>query len=89
MSNYCFTHIPEGDQYRVVKITENEKGFRALGKANRNDPHEIDKFVGDLDYVRAIINKWNEGLNVSKDREMQIQLTTFCVDQYIHTYHNG
>ena len=45
MSNYCFTDVMEGNKYRVAKITENESGYSPLNKMNKNDPHELDKFV--------------------------------------------
>jgi hypothetical protein len=80
MANYCFTDVPEGtykdNKFRVAKIVENETGYYPLGKANPDDPHEMDKFVGDRDHVRAIVDEWNESINVSKDREREIAIST-------------
>jgi hypothetical protein len=53
MSDYCFTDVVEGNRYRVAKIVENESGYSPLGKANPDDPHEMDKFV----FKKSLISK--------------------------------
>ena len=80
MSNYCFTDVPEeGNKFRVAKIIENKSGYYPLTKANPNDPHEIDKFVGDEKHVRAIVDRWNKEIGVDNDREWQIKFSTMHV----------
>ncbi len=77
MSNFCFTDVPEeNEQFRVAKIVENEHGYYPLTKANPNDPHEIDKFIGSAMHVRAIVDKWNKEIGVDSDREWEIKFTT-------------
>ena len=77
MSNYCFTDVVEGNRYRVAKIVENESGYSPLGKANPDDPHEMDKFVfKSLDQVRSVVNNMKENLGVNKHREVEIKLST-------------
>lgn len=77
MSNFCFTDVPEeNDQFRVAKIVENEHGYYPLTKANPNDPHEIDKFIGSAKHVRAIVDNWNKEIGVDSDREWEIKFTT-------------
>ena len=77
MSNYCFTDVVEGNRYRVAKIVENESGYSPLGKANPDDPHEMDKFVfKSKDQVRSVVDNMNEHLGVNKDRERQIKVST-------------
>jgi len=77
MIKYAFTDVRDGSQYRVAKVIENESGYYPLGKANPDDPHELDKFVGDRDHVRIIVDNMNKHMGVSKERERQIRLTTF------------
>ena len=80
MANYCFTDVPEEDnKFRVAKIVENESGYYPLGKANPNDPHEIDKYVGDENHVRAVVDTMNKHLGVDKDREWEIKFSTMHV----------
>ena len=77
MSDYCFTDVVEGNRYRVAKIVENESGYSPLGKANPDDPHEMDKFVfKSKDQVRSVVDNMNEHLGVNKDRERQIKVST-------------
>jgi|TARA_R100000734_G_scaffold4324_1_gene3786 hypothetical protein len=77
MSDYCFTDVVEGNRYRVAKIVENESGYSPLGKANPDDPHEMDKFVfKNKDQVRSVVDNMNEHLGVNKDRERQIKVST-------------
>ncbi len=77
MSNYCFTDVVEGNRYRVAKIVENESGYSPLGKANPDDPHEMDKFVfKSKDQVRSVVDNMNDHLGVNKDRERQIKVST-------------
>ena len=77
MSNYCFTDVVEGNRYRVAKIVENESGYPPLGKANPDDPHEMDKFVfKSKDQVRSVVDNMNDHLGVNKDRERQIKVST-------------
>ena len=80
IANYCFTDVPEEDnKFRVAKIVENESGYYPLGKANPNDPHEIDKYVGDENHVRAVVDTMNKHLGVDKDREWEIKFSTMHV----------
>ena len=80
MANYCFTDVPEeGNKFRVAKIIENESGYYPLTKANPNDPHEIDKFVGDENHVRSIVDNWNKEIGVDSDREWEIKFSTMHV----------
>ena len=74
---YCFTDVIDGNQFRVAKLIENDKGYYPLTKANPDDPHELDKFVGDQDHVRAIVDNFNKRLGVDRDTEMEIKLSTF------------
>ena len=77
MSDYCFTDVVEGNRYRVAKIVENESGYSPLGKANPDDPHEMDKFVfKSKDQVRSVVDNMNDHLGVNKDRERQIKGST-------------
>ena len=77
MSNYCFTDVRDGTQYRVAKIVENESGYSPLGKAKPDDPHELDKFVfKSKDQVRSVVDNMNDHLGVNKDRERQIKVST-------------
>ena len=77
MSNYCFTDVVEGNRYRVAKIVENESGYFPMGKANPDDPHEMDKFVfKNKDHVRSVVDNMNKHLGVNKDRERQIKVST-------------
>ena len=78
MSDYCYTDVVDGNRYRVAKITENECGYNPLGKRNKNDPHELDKFVfKDQKEVRIVVNNMNKHLGVDEDRELEIKLSTF------------
>ena len=76
MSDYCFTDVVEGNRYRVAKIVENESGYSPLGKSKPNDPHELDKWVGDKEEVRAKVNMMNKHLDIDEDRERQIKVST-------------
>lgn len=76
MSNYCFTDVRDGTQYRVAKIVENESGYSPLGKSNPDDPHEMDKWVGDKEEVRAKVKMMNKHLDVNEDREREIRFST-------------
>ena len=78
MANYCYTDVPEQDsQFRVAKIVENESGYQPMGKANPDDPHELDKFVGDKTHVRAIVDKWNKAIGIDHAKEWDIKVSTF------------
>jgi len=76
MSNYCFTDVKEGTQYRVAKIIENESGYFPMCKANSDDPHEMDKWIGDKDHIRIVVANMNKHLGVDKDREREIRFST-------------
>ena len=77
MSNYCFTDVVDGNKFRVAKITENESGYNPLGKMNKNDPHEMDKFVFNTEEeVRIVVDNMNSHLGVDKDREWMIKAST-------------
>jgi hypothetical protein len=69
---HCFTPVKENKNYRVAKVIENEDGYYPLGKANPNDPHELDKFVGDYNHVRNICNTWNKHMEVDAKEEERI-----------------
>lgn len=65
MKRHCFIPVPDNNKnHRVAKVYENINGFFPLGKKNPNDPHELDKFVGRYDQVKAICDMWNEYLNL-------------------------
>jgi len=77
MTKYAFTDVPEeNNKFRVAKIVENEAGYYPLTKANPDDPHEIDKYVGDKNHVRAVVNAMNKHLGVDSDREWEIKFST-------------
>ena len=80
MTNYCFTDVVDGNQFRVAKIIENESGYYPLGKRNNDDPHELDKFIGSEEHVRAIVDTMNKDLGVDKDREWKIKASTMFND---------
>ena len=74
---YCFTDVTDGNKFRVAKIIENEKGYYPLGKAKPNDPHELDKYVGDEDHIRAVVDNMNKHLGIDKEAEREIKVSTF------------
>ena len=76
MIKYAFTDVRDGSQYRVAKSVENESGYYPLGKANPDDPHELDKFVGDRDHIRVVVNNMNKHMGVDKETERKIRLST-------------
>ncbi|MGI9571728.1 MAG: hypothetical protein ACR2L5_00240 [Candidatus Actinomarinaceae bacterium] len=76
MKNYAFTDVRDGNQYRVAKIVENESGYYPLGKANPDDLNELDKFVGDRDHIRVVVDNMNRHMGVDVDREWEIKLST-------------
>jgi hypothetical protein len=76
MSDHCFTDVRDGTQYRVAIIYENQSGYHPLGKAKPDDPHELDKWVGDKEEVRAKVNMMNKHLNIDEDREREIRFST-------------
>ena len=81
MTNYCFTDVVDGDQFRIAKITENESGYNPLGKMNKNDPHELDKFVFDTKKeARIVVDNMNSHLGVDEDREWEIKFSTMIND---------
>ena len=48
-----------------------------MGKANPDDPHEMDKFVfKNKDHVRSVVDNMNKHLGVNKDREREIKFST-------------
>ena len=72
---HCYTPVKEdGHQgvYRVAKVTWNEGGYQPLGKANPNDPHELDKFVGPWGHCRQVCDNFNKHINVNLEQENQI-----------------
>ena len=69
---YCYTPVKENENYRVAKIIENEDGYYPLGKINPDDPHELDKFVGGYNHVRAICTLWNKHIDVDEKEENRI-----------------
>ena len=75
MAKYCYIPMPENNgNHRVVKLIENQAGYFPLGKANPNDPHEIDKFIGNYNQVKIICDMWNKHLNLN---EKQIDKIVF------------
>ena len=76
MIKYAFTDVRDGSQYRVAKIVENESGYYPLGKATPDDPHELDKFVGDRDHIRVVVDNMNKHMGVDKETERKIRLST-------------
>ena len=80
MTNYCFTDVVDGNKFRVAKITENESGYNPLGKMNKNDPHELDKFVFDTKKeARIVVDNMNSHLGVDEDREWEIKVSTMAL----------
>ena len=70
---YCFTPVNQGNEdYRVAKVIENKSGYYTFGKANPNDPHELDKFIGNYDYAKSICDAWNKRLGISSEEELRI-----------------
>ena len=70
---YCYTPVYDEEQgYRVAKVTYNETGYRPLGKANPNDPHELDKFCGTYEHCRQVCDNFNKHINVSLEQENQM-----------------
>ena len=51
--------------------------YQPMGKANPDDPHELDKFVGDKTHVRAIVDKWNKAIGIDHAKEWDIKVSTF------------
>ena len=47
-----------------------------MGKAKPDDPHELDKWVGDKEEVRAKVNMMNKHLDIDEDREREIRFST-------------
>jgi hypothetical protein len=76
-AKYCFTPVNQGNEdYRVAKVIRNKSGYYPLGKADTNDPHELDKFVGDYNHAKFICDTWNNRLGISAEEEMQIVAST-------------
>ena len=72
---HCYTPVREEGQrgiYRVAKVTWNQGGYQPLGKADPNDPHEMDKFVGSWGHCRQVCDNFNKHINVSLEQENQI-----------------
>ena len=70
---HCFTPVNQGNEdYRVAKVIENESGYYPLGKADPNDPHELDKFVGDYNHAKSICDQWNKHLGIGQEEEPRI-----------------
>ena len=72
---HCYTPVREEGQkgiYRVAKVNWNQGGYQPLGKADPNDPHEMDKFVGSWGHCRRICDNFNKHINVSHEQENQI-----------------
>ena len=79
---YCYIKVPEiingefHNQWRMARVYENESGYYPLGKKDKNDPSEFDKFVGSSDYVDTIVNLWNKKIGVTKQRAFEIEAST-------------
>ena len=76
---HCFTVVSDSElenNYRVAKVIENESGYYPLVKRNNDDPHELDKYIGSQDEVRAKVDLMNKHLGVDKDREWEIKAST-------------
>ncbi len=70
---HCFTPVNQGNEdYRVSKVIENESGYYPLGKADPNDPHELDKFVVDYNHTKSICDQWNKHLGIGQEEELRI-----------------
>ena len=72
---HCYTPVREKGQkgiYRVAKVNWNQGGYQPLGKADPNDPHEMDKFVGSWGHCRQICDNFIKHINVSPEQENQI-----------------
>ena len=68
----CYTPVNTTKGHRVVVVTENESGYRMLGKMNPADPHELDKWGGSYKEVRAKCDLMNKHLNISAKDESDI-----------------
>ena len=71
MEKYCFTvitdEITDHQTHRVVKVVEGQSGYYPLGKANPDDPHELDKFSGSYPDMKGICDFMNNNLKLSED----------------------
>tara|TARA_B100000900_G_scaffold323058_1_gene282590 strand:- start:457 stop:720 length:264 start_codon:yes stop_codon:yes gene_type:complete len=82
MTNYCFIPVPDNKTFhRVAKVYENVNGYFPLGKSNKEDPNELDKFIGRYDEVKFICDMWNKRLNLSEDQIDKIVLTSFSAEE--------
>ena len=79
---YCHIKVPEitnGQylgQWRLARVYENVSGYYPYGKQNKDDPLEVDKFVGTSDQITSIVNLWNDRIGVTKQRAFEIEAST-------------
>ena len=81
-SVYCESRVPEITngkylgKWRLARAYENESGYYPYGKQNKDDPLEVDKFVGTSDQITSIVNRWNDRIGVTKERAFEIEAST-------------
>ena len=63
-------------KWRLARAYENESGYYPYGKQNKDDPLEVDKFVGTSDQITSIVNRWNDRIGVTKERAFEIEAST-------------
>jgi uncharacterized protein YktA (UPF0223 family) len=79
---YCYIRVPEITngkylgKWRLARAYENESGYYPYGKQNKDDPLEVDKFVGTSDQITSIVNRWNDRIGVTKQRAFEIEAST-------------
>jgi len=79
---YCYIKVPEITngrflgKWRLARAYENESGYYPYGKQNKDDPLEVDKFVGTSDQITSIVNRWNDKLGITKQRAFEIEAST-------------
>ena len=79
---YCYIKVPEITdgkylgKWRLAKAYECVSGYYPYGKQNKDDPLEVDKFVGTSDQITSIVNRWNAKLGITKQRAFEIEAST-------------
>jgi len=79
---YCYIKVPEITdgkylgKWRLAKAYENVSGYYIYGKQKKDDPLEVDKFIGTSDYIDSIVNRWNDKISITKQRAFEIEAST-------------
>jgi hypothetical protein len=79
---YCYIKVPEITdgkylgKWRLARVYENVSGYYTYGKQNKDDPLEVNKFIGTSDYIDSIVNRWNDRINITKQRAFEIEAST-------------